>query len=111
MRSRRVVYAPDAVDHLAAFHAFQVRQNDAATADKALTRVVDAIERLGRVPERGRKRSEIVPGLHSIGIGERHNVVYVVEEETVTVVAFLAYGRDIDTWVAERFRRRGGGAL
>lgn len=67
-----------------------------AAADRLAAALEQRCQLLGQLPEMGRPRDELAPGLRSIAV-ERYVVFYRVAHRAVEILRVLHGARDIDT--------------
>lgn len=65
------------------------------TARRYVARLYDRCIRIGRVPEQGTRRDDLLPGLRVIGFERRVAILFRVLPTTVVVLRVLYGGRDI----------------
>lgn len=92
----RVVFTPEAEDHLDDLYRFLA---DAAPPDVAadyVDRIVTYCEGLAEFPHRGIARDDIRPGLRTTSYRKRTVVAFVVLDEVLAVVGIFHGGRDYE---------------
>ena len=68
-------------------------KNDLAAADRQLTRIIEAVEKLAEFPHLGPERSDIEPGLRGLTRGN-HLVLYeILETERRVAILRIIHGR------------------
>jgi toxin ParE1/3/4 len=100
--AHRIVFAPEARDHLVALYRYIAERGSAAVAKSYTDAIVDYCERLADFPRRGTKRDDIRPGLRTVGFRRRITIAFVVGTATVTILGVFYGGQDYET----AFRRR-----
>ena len=97
MRSRRVVYLPEALEHLRAIRRYIAGESGLAVALSFTESIREFCERLSTFPQRGTRRDHLRPGLRIIGFQRRVAIAFVVpDEDRVVIVGILYGGRDLD---------------
>jgi len=90
----RVILAPSARSELAEIWSY-IAADSPEAADRAIERVVEGLERLGRFPMSGRSREELGAGLCSYFIRPQHTVFYRIADDRLEVVHILHHARDL----------------
>ena len=73
---------------------FYIAQDDVGAADKLIQGVVSRFPRLATMPEPGRRREELSPGLRSFPVG-RYIIFYRPMENGVEIARMLHGARDL----------------
>jgi toxin ParE1/3/4 len=91
--AKRVVWAPVAKGDLGDIWRYYARVGSPEVADKLVSEIDRAGERLGRRYRLGRKRDELMHGLQSVII-HPHTIFYRVSDASVEIVRVLYERRD-----------------
>jgi len=101
VKSRQIVFSPEAQDDLIALYDWIA---DAASPPIAMA-YINPIEAfcvsLSTASERGRARDDIRPGLRIIGFEKRLTVAFLVTEKRVTLLRLFYGGQDWEGVLAE----------
>jgi plasmid stabilization system protein ParE len=93
----RVVFSPEAQEHLVALYGYIA---DAASADIA-ARYTEAIvsycESLCTFPHRGTTRGDVRPGLRITNYKKRAVIAFAVDAEQVSILGIFYGGQDYET--------------
>ena len=92
----RVVFTPRAERQLDELYSFVMARAGEARATAYLERIVRQCRKLEFFPHRGTRRNEIRPGLRTFGFERRATIVFVVEEEQVTILGVFYGGQDYE---------------
>ncbi len=96
MTARRVIFSPEAQDDLLGLYESIADEAGAGIALGYIERIEAHCRRLAAFPERGTVRSDIRPGLRTIGFERRVTIAFHVEREIVVVNRILYGGRDLE---------------
>ena len=97
-----VSFRPDAQADLEAIEDFIALRSSPDRAEAYIDRIEAACMRLALFSEKGRDRSDIAPGLRTIGFERRALIAFRVLDETVEIVAILYGGRDLPATLVGR---------
>ncbi|HEX7727566.1 MAG TPA: type II toxin-antitoxin system RelE/ParE family toxin [Terracidiphilus sp.] len=92
---RRVVFAPEANAQLVDLYAYLARKASPAIAERYVSGIIDACERLTRFPMRGTERSDVRPGLRVVGYKRRTAIAFAVQEREVVILGVFYGGQDL----------------
>ena len=98
MRTRGVVFAPDAEDDLSSLYDFIAERASPGTAYHFVARIETFCRSLSHAAERGTHHSNLRKGLRSVGFEGRVTIVFHVDETTVSVLRVFPAGRN---WTEE----------
>jgi toxin ParE1/3/4 len=92
----RVVFAPEASDHLEALFLYIAEHSSLAIAQRYTDAIVATCEGLAQFPLRGVAREDIRPGLRLTHHKGRTVIAYAVDEgaQTVSVIGVFYGGQD-----------------
>ncbi len=93
--SREVVFAPEARDDILELYDYIAGQAGAARARAYTDRIVSYCLGFTTIPERGRRRDDLRPGLRVIGFGRRVTIAFHVTSDRITIDRVLYGGRDL----------------
>ncbi len=94
MRSRRVVFAPEAATDLDWLYDLIAEASSPERAMAYLSRLEALCKGLATASERGQRRDDIRPGLRIIGFERRITVAFSVDTERVTILRCFYGGAD-----------------
>lgn len=92
----KVRFDPAAEIELAYLYDYIRDRCGAVVAEAYIRRIVAHCMRLADFPERGTNRSELRPGLRTMGFERRATIAFVVEDSGVTILRILYGGRDVE---------------
>jgi toxin ParE1/3/4 len=97
MRRLRVAFRREARIDLENIHnsVLKISQNK-ATAYGFYRRILDRCAKIGNVPYGGRRRDDLIPGLHIVAFEHSAVIAYVVEFDCVRIVNVFYGGRDYE---------------
>jgi toxin ParE1/3/4 len=96
---RKIVFRRAAENDLRELYDYIAERGGKSVAGKYIGRIEAACMNLAEFPERGTKRSELVPGLRIIGFERRAAIAFVVEADAVRIMRVLYGGRAFpDDW-------------
>ncbi|MBX3502202.1 MAG: type II toxin-antitoxin system RelE/ParE family toxin [Alphaproteobacteria bacterium] len=93
--TRRVVFAPEALADLDDIFSWVADATDVAVAQSYVDRIREYCQGFAVFPKRGTLRSDLRPGLRTIGYRRRLTIAFVVDGDEVVMVRFAHRGRDI----------------
>lgn len=91
-----VVYSPEALRDLKAIFNYVADQASARVADAYVQRITAFCTSLRTFPNRGTLRSDVRPGLRTIGFERRVTVAFEITDQAVLILHVLYGGRDLD---------------
>ena len=94
MKTRRIVFAPEAANDLVGLYDWIAGEAAPIVALNYIERVEELCRRLGIGSERGHLRSDIRPGLRILGFERRLTIAFTVGEDDVTILRVFAAGRN-----------------
>lgn len=97
MASHRIVFTPEARDHLDNLHSYTTAAADAAIASRFVGGIIDHVATLTDLPNRGAPRDDIRAGLRTIPGRRRVTIAFMVEETEVVVIGIFYGGRDFES--------------
>src|SRR5262245_27113639 len=92
----RLTYRPRAEGDLEAIYRF-IAQDSPARAFNFIERIQKRCDLLRDLPEQGRVRSDLRPGLRIVPYGRSIVIAYEITENTVDVVRIFYGGQDYET--------------
>jgi len=92
----RVLFTPEAEDHLDQLYRYIAEAADSAVADRYVDAVIGYCEGLAEFPVRGRARDDIRPGLRTTSYRKRTVIAFVVGDDKVVVLGIFHGGRDYE---------------
>ena len=98
MKVRRVIYAEQAEEDLRAIYRWVRDRAGITTATNYGNRLQDFCEMLDIGSERGTSRTDLMPGLRTIGFERKITIAFVVDTEVVRIVRVFGAGKD---WESE----------
>lgn len=90
----KVDFTPLAERQLEDLYAYIADQASERTADAFVARIVASCKKLGRFPQRGTKRDDILPDLRTIGFERRVTIAFVVLPDQVLIEGVFYGGQD-----------------
>lgn len=98
MTEYRVVFMTTAENHLDDLYTYIAEHSGQARAEDFVGAIVGECLSLKAFPERGTKRDDIRPNLHTMGYTKRVTIAFAVDAETATVAILGVYygGRDFE---------------
>ena len=91
-----VRFRPGARTDLFDLYTYIAAQSGRERAGSYIERIEAACMRLTHFPERGTRRDDLGPGLHTVGFERRATIVFRVEKDAVDIVRILYGGRDLE---------------
>lgn len=98
MRSRSVIFSPEARNDLLALDEWVASASDEATAMNYIERLSAYCSGFSHASERGRLRGDLRPGLRIVGFERRATIAFSVDDDTVTILRIFYGGRN---WEAD----------
>lgn len=98
MKSRAVIFAPEARADLVDLETWLLVRASARTAGAYIERIVDSCEALAIASERGHGRDDLKSGLRIVGFERRLTIAFAVRADRVEILRIFRAGRD---WAAE----------
>jgi plasmid stabilization system protein ParE len=92
--AHRVVYTPDAEDHLAAILRFVAEGSSFETAEAFVGGLERHCDGLADFPRRGTPVGKSERGVRALVYRGRATITYMVENDTVTILGVFYAGRD-----------------
>lgn len=93
----KVVFRPEAEADLFGLYRYIAEASGAGRAEAYLARIEGACMALTTFPERGTPRSDLAPGIRTIGFEGRVTIAFrVLDQEVVEIVAIAYAGRDFE---------------
>lgn len=93
--TRRIVFSPEAYSDLDDIFTWIADATDASVAQSYVDRIRAYCQGFTLFPERGTLRSDLRPGLRTIGYRRRLTIAFVVDGDEVVIVRLAHRGRDI----------------
>jgi len=90
----RVVFSPEAEEHLAALYRYIAAAATPTTAERYVNAIIDYCESLRTFPLRGAQRDDIRPGLRITNYKGRAVVAFSVDAYRVAILGVFYGGRD-----------------
>lgn len=97
MKTRTIVYDPQALADLEDIHDWVSRHAGIRVADRYEQRITAYVRRLRSFPNRGLRRDDISPGVRIVAFEERIDIAFRVLADRVEIVRFLYAGRQFDS--------------
>lgn len=97
--SLRVVFAPEAQDHLVELYRYIARRATPDTAAEYTDAIVSYYEQLVVFPLSGTARDDIRPGLRTTTYKKRTVIAYAVTEDTIAILGVFHGGRDYEAFL------------
>lgn len=94
MTGYRVIYSPEADEHLADLYRYLSVEASPQTARAYVARVMDICQTLSLYPHRGIPRSDLRPGLRLLAYRRRVVIAYFVSGDRIDIVGIFGGGRD-----------------
>ena len=101
MKSRPVEFSESAQFDLLELETWLESAAGKDVARRYVDRIVDQCLTLDLASERGTRRDDILPGLHTIGFRRRVTIAFQVTEHKVTILRIFRGGRDWEADFAE----------
>lgn len=98
MTAYRVLFGPEALRQLIDIDDYLA--NVGAPGSDFVASIVDYCDSLGTFPNRGRDRSDLLPGLRTTGYKHRVTIAYTIKADTVNIVGVFYGGQDYDSRLA-----------
>jgi toxin ParE1/3/4 len=92
--AHKVVFRPAAEADLFALYRYIAGESGTVRAGNYVSRIEAACMALATFPRRGTRRSDIAPGLRTIGFERRVTIAFRVLDDVVEIVAVAYAGRD-----------------
>jgi toxin ParE1/3/4 len=92
----RVVFTPRAELQIDNLHSYIASRASESVADGYITRILAFCGGLSTFPLRGRQRSDLLPGLRTIGFERRATIAFVVTADTVLIEGIFYGGQDFE---------------
>jgi toxin ParE1/3/4 len=92
----RVVFSPQAQRQLSSVLRYLAGEGTLDTATSFVAAIVDHCESFTTFPNRGARRDDIRPGLHTIGFRRRVTIAFMVEDRIVSIVGVFYGGQNVD---------------
>jgi toxin ParE1/3/4 len=92
----RVTYRPSARADLAFIFNAVKRGSGLANARNYSNRIKERCDKIGELPQAGRRRDDLEPGLRMSAFERRVVILYKVEQERVSIVNIFYGGRDYE---------------
>lgn len=99
--THRVVFTPEAEDHLNDLYSYIAEASTAATAADYVDKIVSYCEGLGAFPHRGLARDDIRAGLRTTSYKKRTVVVFAVFDDVLAIIGIFHGGRDYEAILRE----------
>lgn len=97
----RVVFAPEAQGHLEELYNFIATAASPDVAAGYVDAIITFCEGLAVLPNRGRQRDDIRPGLRTTSYKKRIVVAFAVIDDVVAIIGIFYGGRDYESIVNE----------
>jgi plasmid stabilization system protein ParE len=94
MSVHRVVYSPEADEHLSDLYLYLVTAASPQTAAAYVRRLMDLCETLAHHPYQGLSRPDLRPGLRMLAYRRSAMIAYSVYDGRVDIVGIYSGGRD-----------------
>ena len=94
--TRRVIFSPQAQDDLFQVYSYIAEQSGRERALDYTDRIAAYCKGFAALPERGRRRDDLFPGLRVVGFERRVAIAFHVTADTVTIDRILYGGRDLE---------------
>lgn len=95
MRTRQVVFSPEAQADLLSIYDYIAGRSSPTTAAKYLARIEAYCLGLKNASERGTRRDDVRPNLRLLGFERRVAIAFHLDDATVTIDRVLYAGRDL----------------
>jgi plasmid stabilization system protein ParE len=99
----RVVFSPEAVEHLAALYGHIATAASPDIAARYTEAIVSYCESLRSFPHRGTMRDEVRPGLRITNYKKRAVIAFDVEAEQISIIGVFYGGQDYETILQDDF--------
>ena len=93
--TRRLAFSPEALSDLDDIFGWIADATNVAVAECYIDRIREYCRGFTLFPQRGTLRSDLRPGLRTIGYRRRLTIAFVVDGEEVVIVRLAHRGRDI----------------
>jgi toxin ParE1/3/4 len=97
----RVIFTPRAERQIDQLHAYITEQASEHRADAYIGRIVTFCMELATFPQRGHQRSDVLPGLLTIGFERRVTIAFVVTSDAVLIEGNFYGGQDWESTFEE----------
>lgn len=104
----RVVFAPRAEHQLDTLYTYIAAAAGEERAEAFVGRIVTHCHGFGDLPQRGRRRDDIAPGLRIVGFRRRVTIAFLVEPDAVVIVGIFYGGQDHESVLRAEAEREGG---
>jgi toxin ParE1/3/4 len=94
--AHRVVFTPEARVQLVSIYSYIASQASATAALAFTTAIVDYCESFKTFPKRGTRRSDLRPGLRTIGFRRRVTIAFDIDGEIVSILGIFYGGQDVE---------------
>lgn len=102
MRRAEVVYRPDAIADLQQIYRGVAEASQSHdVASRFVRRIMERCRKIGNVPQGGRARDDLMPGLRTVPFERRAVIAYIVADR-VEITNIFYGGRDYDTLYHDR---------
>lgn len=91
---RRVLWSDDAENDLHSIWQYGADEWSAAAADECLGDIETTCRMLAEVPELGRTRDELMPGIRSISV-DPHLIFYRISKQAIEILRVLHQREDV----------------
>ncbi|MGO1544789.1 MAG: type II toxin-antitoxin system RelE/ParE family toxin [Gulosibacter sp.] len=99
--TRTVTYSPRALQQLTELYLWVAEQSGFPDrADGYVSAIVDYCEDLGDFPLRGADRSDLRPGLRTIGFRRRVVIAFAEHEQTIQILGIFYGGQDYEDLIS-----------
>jgi plasmid stabilization system protein ParE len=95
--SRRVAFAPEAEEQLAALYRYIASAASPEIAARYTGAIVNYCESLRSFPHRGTQRDDVRPGLRISNYKKRTVIAFQVNDEQVSIIGVFYGGKDYET--------------
>jgi len=99
----RVVFSPEAMEHLAALYSHIATGASSDIAARYTEAIVSYCEGLRTIPHRGTMRDDVRPGLRITNYKKRTVIAFDVEAEQVFIIGVFYCGQDYETTLQDDF--------
>lgn len=96
VKSYRLQFRPSAKADLEFLYDFIADQSGAAIAARYIGRITLACRMLKTFPLRGTERSDVGPGVRTMGFERRAVILFSVNERTVKILRIFYGGQDVE---------------
>ena len=93
----RVIFAPEALEQLAALYRYIAAAASPEIAERYTGAIIEYCESLQTFPQRGARRDDVRPGLRITNYKRRAVITFDVDADLVSIIGVFYGGQDYET--------------